>query len=307
MEEHASKLFRPGVRLCSAYALDCIDRTSRAIEQNLDLSVVFLATAWENVRESTMPTHADTEESAERRLGARAPISVYALARRLGLPYETTRRHVGALTRAGLCHKTPQGLVAPPLDAGRSARIVEETWTATEALLDDLARLGLQLPRSNRRQAQQLKRRVARLSIEYFLAGLEKIEGALGADTVNAVLFLTINRLNLAPLFEDPELALRQSATGGVAPDDLRRPVTTYALARTVGLPYETTRRHVARLVDGGWCERAAGNALIVPGRVLKIPAMEGASLGAWEATQRFVRALAELGMPMPARRSQAA
>lgn len=307
MEEHASQLFRPAVRLCSAYALDCIDRTSRTIEQNLDLCVVFLATAWENVRDTTLPSHADTEESAERRLAARAPVSVYALARRLGLPYETARRHAGALTRAGLCQKTPQGLVVPPLDERRSDRIVEETWTATEALLDDLAQLGLQMPRPNRRAAQQLKRRVARLSIEYFLAGLEKIEGVLGADTVNAVLFLTINRLNTTPLFEDRELALRQSATGGVAPDDLRRPVTTYALAKTVGLPYETTRRHVARLVDGGWCERAAGNALVVPGRVLETPKMKAASGGAWEATQRFVRALAELGVPMPARRCRPA
>lgn len=48
--------------------------------------------------------------------------------------------------------------------------------------------------------------------------------------------------------------------------DSPRTPVSAYAVAKRLGLPYETVRRHVARLVDEGRCVRVgARGGVIVP------------------------------------------
>ena len=53
---------------------------------------------------------------AVRRSGGRerrASVTVYAVAKDLGLSYETVRRHVKRLVEAGLCHRDVQGLTIP--------------------------------------------------------------------------------------------------------------------------------------------------------------------------------------------------
>jgi hypothetical protein len=54
-----------------------------------------------------------------------------------------------------------------------------------------------------------------------------------------------------------------------VPPDEVRRPVSVLALSASMGLPYETTRRHVAKMVKTGQCQRVKGG-VIVPAAVVE-------------------------------------
>jgi DeoR/GlpR family transcriptional regulator of sugar metabolism len=60
----------------------------------------------------------------------------------------------------------------------------------------------------------------------------------------------------------------------GTPPDEMRQPVSVYALAKSLSMPYETTRRYVARLVEEGLCIKVVGG-ILVPGSVLSTPRME--------------------------------
>lgn len=84
-------------------------------------------------------------------------------------------------------------------------------------------------------------------------------------DVVRGIILLSIIQANTA--------ALRLSKgdhdydTGSHLPDDsLRTPVSVYAIAKQLALPYETVRRHVARLIEERRCARAGPRGgIIVP------------------------------------------
>jgi hypothetical protein len=56
---------------------------------------------------------------------------------------------------------------------------------------------------------------------------------------------------------------------GEFFPDELRRPISVSALARSLGLPVETTRRHVVRLASGGYLLRTANGGVLVTSDIL--------------------------------------
>jgi len=47
-----------------------------------------------------------------------------------------------------------------------------------------------------------------------------------------------------------------------IPPDEVRRPVSVLSLSASLGLPYETTRRHVAKMVETGQCLRVKGGVV---------------------------------------------
>jgi hypothetical protein len=84
-------------------------------------------------------------------------------------------------------------------------------------------------------------------------------------DLVHGIILITIIQANTA--------ALRRSggdqdhdSMAGLPDDSLRIPVSAYAVAKQLGLPYETVRRHVVRMIDEKHCVRVgAKGGLIVP------------------------------------------
>ena len=58
-------------------------------------------------------------------------------------------------------------------------------------------------------------------------------------------------------------------AAGDFFPDDLRRPVSVSALARSLGLPVETTRRHVVKLAANGYALRTGSGGVIITSAIL--------------------------------------
>ena len=108
----------------------------------------------------------------------------------------------------------------------------------------------------------------ARLGSEYLLRSVQLLVGFVEGDLVTALVFLAIISANVSHLnAEGPDGPLHADVDD-VPPDEARKPVSVLALAGSLDLPYETTRRHVAKLLKSGQCERVTGG-LIVPARVL--------------------------------------
>jgi len=293
-------------RIAVIHMLDCANRITRIIGHDLDTAVVYLALAWENVRDTTFPAANETCDEAEALLAARRPVSVYKLSRLVKMPYETTRRHIGRLAGCGLCEKTDEGVVAPSMMQPQGRRLRNETWATTLMLIEDMSRLGLSPAVVAKTPAHQLERRISRLSVRYLLDGLATITGALKVDLLSTLLFMEINRQNFMPEIERWR-ATGTPATPGLLADEARKPVSTYQLSRDLNLPYETTRRHVAKLVSLGLCERIEGEGLIIPASVLESPRMTGAAKQACGVTRQFLESAAGLGMAFPTEVLQAA
>lgn len=91
--------------------------------------------------------HIDADPALSRRFAAfddvppdgfKRPITTRALAARLGLPYETTRRRVQDLVQAGLCTRTATGVYAPTLPRPEYRAGSEANYKAVRNLLRDV-------------------------------------------------------------------------------------------------------------------------------------------------------------------------
>ena len=86
-----------------------------------------------------------------------------------------------------------------------------------------------------------------------------------GGDMVHGVILLTIIHANTT-LLRLSNGDRDYDALSGAPDDSLRRPVSVYAVARQLGLPYETVRRHVGKLMEEGRCLRLGPRGgVIVP------------------------------------------
>lgn len=293
---------RQVVRLCGIHTQTSLRIASDAIDQDLVSTIMFLAISRHNLRDITLQAQASGAYSG---LGdippnaLRRPISVYALAKELELPYETARRHANKLVTAGLCDRSEDGLLIPRevYDRSTMQAAVETNWHETLRFIEALAVFGVRAPSppATRPGPADVRRQVLRVSVEFLLDSLSLLTGAIELDFLGALLAIAITRANTQHLTEDP--AAPYASLNEMPPDDLRRPVSVYALARTLRLPYETTRRHAGQLVAAGLCDRTPGGGLIVPLRVVAIPSlMRGVEIN-WRTTQRYLTTLAELGV----------
>jgi hypothetical protein len=146
-------------------------------------------------------------------------------------------------------------------------------------------------------------RQVARLSIDYVLRVLGLICEVTGEDLVDAVLFLAISRGNVRGAIQDGEAEGRYRTLDDLPPDEMREPVSIYAVARQLGLPYETARRRVNRLIANGLCLRDAAGGLVIPASVYQRPEAGRVTYQNWDAAQDLLDRLLAAGMEPGARR----
>jgi hypothetical protein len=121
---------------------------------------------------------------------------------------------------------------------------------------------------------EDLQRLAMRVSVGYFLRFIEILSDVSNHNLVQSVILLAIMGANVGALDTDPEASRKFAGIDAVPPDELRRPISIYALAASLGLPYETVRRHVHKMIDQGLCERIGDEGVIVPARVLEGPRM---------------------------------
>lgn len=142
-----------------------------------------------------------------------------------------------------------------------------------------------------------VRRHVVRLAGDFFLNGAEAITKAIDTDLVTGMIFLAIVRANVRHLLEEPGLALGYFEPGDMPSEAFRRPVSVYAIARELRLPYETARRHVRKLLAKGLCERGGDGGVVFPPEVNDRPEVRQAVATNFHATVRYVQALADAGL----------
>jgi DNA-binding transcriptional ArsR family regulator len=229
----------------------------------------------------------------------RIPVSVYALARDLNLPYETARRHVRKLKDAGLCVAIDEGLIIPSavLSSAEARDMALRNLKLVRHLIDEAARFGVVAHGRYRPTSDDVIRQVGRLSSDYFVEAVQLIARELKVDATDAMVFLTIAQNNTVTIRSDARLGGMFAGLDAIPPDDLRDPVSVYFVSRLLKLPYETTRRATLRLTELGLLTRVGSAALIVPSAVIAGDSMVR-TFGAFaERTFAFLCSLAEYGL----------
>jgi len=110
---------------------------------------------------------------------------------------------------------------------------------------------------------------ITRLLNNFVLRFISRTAGLVDGDFMAALVLSEIVAANTAHL-DRPETP-KHSHTNDPPPDIERRPVSVLGVANALGIPYETTRRYVGKLVKNGQCEKVNGG-VVVPTRVLQNP-----------------------------------
>ena len=205
----------------------------------------------------------------------RRPVSVSAIAHSLRIPFETARRRIVALADLGIVKQTPRGVIVPtaPLNSPFYRMAAEAHYALVRNFYFRLRTIGLleDLPRPRMPSLDPENppvRLVARLSSDYLLRMAEPLTLYVG-DMLTALIVLDLVQANTEHL-SDTEGGSDDSDWSAEAfvPDSLRKPVRAVDLAKRLGVPQETIRRHLLRLLKDDRCERTEAG-YIVPARVL--------------------------------------
>lgn len=302
-----SDVRRHVIRLAGDFFLNSAQVITTAIDADLVTGMIFLAIVRANVRHVVDDPNLAVAYFEPGDLPPetfRKPVSVYAISRELHLPYETARRHIRKLETKGLCERSGDGgVIFPPEvnDRPEVRQAVATNFHATVRYAQTLADVGLVAtcgPAPDAAaKAPYMPREVVRLSSDYFLNTVALLTANLNLDLVEGLMFLAIVRANTLHVTLDPALAATFSGVDEIPPDALRRSVSVYALARDLRLPYETARRHGAKLLELGFCERATDRGLVVPTHVHAREDLKAGVEDYGHITQAFVNSLANAGL----------
>lgn len=239
------------------------------VSRGLDLidTLLLLATLQANITLVTADRELQLRYSALDALppdDLRRPISVTALAGSISLPFETVRRRLAGLEKAGLCEVSQRGYRVParvlleprfasgPHEIDLLLRQLHQRLVAA-GCLDDAVTSQEAFPASPVRIS-------SRLASDYFLRLLTLVTERAG-DPIDGFLLVCIYKHNA-------DAALAPGAEGTVEPwpsDDRLAPVKAAAIARQLDLPHETVRRRLLDLSGRGLCARTRGG-WVLPG-----------------------------------------
>ncbi|HVI33745.1 hypothetical protein [Phenylobacterium sp.] len=136
-----------------------------------------------------------------------------------------------------------------------------------------------------RRPAPARLWRLTRLSLAYLLDQIHLSRN--GADIVDRLLIAAVIDANLGAIKLDQGLQFTYGALDAPSPDALLRPVSVNAVAQSVGLPFETVRRRIARLTREGACVAKDGG-IVVPQTALASPGFKRLSVARFERLRQF-------------------
>jgi len=107
-------------------------------------------------------------------------------------------------------------------------------------------------------------RALLRVSMELIMRGVDTIGHLHGGDFLSGMITTAIWTANVRHITCSGD-NLKYGGMNQLPPDELRRPVTVNAIAGSLRLPYETTRRYVSGLVRSGRAVRIDGEGVIIP------------------------------------------
>lgn len=195
------------------------------------------------------------------------PVAIRLLSRKMGLPYETVRRHARALVESGRCIEEKDGLVIPAamMRDRQTTAMLRRSYVNAVRMLRHLTRVGVarfnvgpdRRLRSDRLTREQ--RVIGMAGIGLLLTGLRQLH-AFAGDFVKGLVYTAIWTANVKHVTNTPGAGDR-----GVLKDSQRLPVSVLAISNALRLPYETVRRHADALQKEGYCTRVGRKGLIAP------------------------------------------
>jgi hypothetical protein len=133
---------------------------------------------------------------------------------------------------------------------------------------------------------------VLRASAGFILDQVRLGRGPLGF--LDALILVAITQANVDLLQRDPELNRQYATYDQVPPDSLRRPISINAVSQSLGVPFETARRRVARLAAARLCNITPAG-VIVPSPVVKLGSHKAAAEANCARTRALYLRLADL------------
>lgn len=299
---------RQTYRLGSNYVLLAARLVAQAIDRDMIKALIFLSISRANVSAFATTTEAVTTFAGLSDVppdDVRVPVTVYRVARGLGLPYETARRHVANLKATGLCVLVDGGLVIPRsvLQGPGYLQAIEENAALTTNLVVQLQRFGVTSNVQSSAPARDVSRQTMRLSVEYFLDAVCLMARAMELDFVDVLLLRATSLANVDRLVHDPILGAQFGGLADIPSDDHRTPVSVFAIAKFMLMPYETVRRRMNRLVGLGVMERWVHGGFVVPEAVIRPNVIAGTAEFA-TLTEEFLTKLSRIGVTQGAGRS---
>jgi len=140
-------------------------------------------------------------------------------------------------------------------------------------------------------------RLATRLSSDFVMRSLDLLRQMHGGELLTGLIWLAIVQANIAHL-DGTALSGEFASVDAVPPDELRRPASVLAIANALGLPYETTRRHVGKLLAQGECRRVSGG-VIVPAERFLDPRRKEMITTTYANLRRFNRQLLKAGVDL--------
>jgi hypothetical protein len=234
---------------------------------------------------------------------ARKPVSVAHLAAATGLPLASTGRIVQQLIETGDCLAVDGGVIVPRagLQRPKTVRLATANLRNVSEFVRKLLARGLVEEAPAEASVWRgtvvpsaMAPVVTRQSAEYVVRAFRLLTETYG-DIQAGIVAQSIVAANTAHLDALMGEGWRYASLDQPPPDEVRRPISVCELARSLGLPYETLRRQVRRLIEAGVCVRIEGG-LIVPMTVVEQPAATRAMLANVRYVREFVRILRTLG-----------
>lgn len=142
-------------------------------------------------------------------------------------------------------------------------------------------------------QAAAQRRFVMKQAADLFLRMTVALSDMFDGNLVTGVVFLAIARANVQHLRRGPDAD--EFDDDGIYPDELRRPVSVLSVANFLGLSYETTRRHVAQLVEMELCVKVGRKGVVAPAAVIRRPQVSRLSEVSDKGVRTLLRGLKEI------------
>jgi hypothetical protein len=129
-----------------------------------------------------------------------------------------------------------------------------------------------------------------------YVAGVFRGLAELYGDGRQGLIVLAISAANTGHLDVHTENPALVAGPDAVLHDEMRRPISVSRLAKILGLPFETTRQHVNRLIAIGVCERVEGG-IVVPKAAMARRDVSAGVMANLAAVRKLVRDLQAVGL----------
>ena len=151
------------------------------------------------------------------------------------------------------------------------------------------------------RTAPKHERAAVRLTGQFFLRQAELITQITDGDLLLGLVYVAITAANTEHMSE--AVLSSYAELEEAPPDELRRPISVLALSGSLKLPYETTRRYVARLEEMGLARRVGRVGVIIPKRAHEDPGAVERIRRSFGDVHRFVAGLRKVGVDVDSMR----